>query len=243
MRVTLCALALASITHAQSDPRSQADRVAARIKALQVESDTLASQARTVFGELRRLELEREIKQDEVAKADIELARVTAERDRAEQRVAELEAIRIAQTPGVKERLVELSKRGRAGYVQLLLSSDDVRAMGRMARGVAAVAELVNRWPDVRWVLAGGRLSEIQGIGRRLGRASRAWFDIARVQGPMDGVRMLRESIGVPRLLFGTDLPFILAESPIMELGDARLPEEEDAAVRHRNAAAALGIE
>ena len=37
---------------------------------------------------------------------------------------------------------VELSKRGGAGYLQLLLAANDVRAMGRMARGVAAVAEL-----------------------------------------------------------------------------------------------------
>lgn len=127
---------------AQSDPKSQAERVAGRIKALQAESDRLASQARTVFGELRRLELDREIKQEEVVKTDLELSRVTAERDRTERRVAELEAIRISQTPGVKERLVELSKQGRGGYVQLLLASNDVRAMGRMARGVAAVAEL-----------------------------------------------------------------------------------------------------
>jgi predicted TIM-barrel fold metal-dependent hydrolase len=59
----------------------------------------------------------------------------------------------------------------------------------------------------------------------------------------MDGIRSLRESVGVPRLLFGTDLPFILAESPIMELGDARLSDEEDAAIRYRSAAAALGLE
>jgi septal ring factor EnvC (AmiA/AmiB activator) len=116
--------------------------VAARIKSLQAESDRLAAQARTVFGELRRLELDREIKQQEVVKTDLELTRVTADRDRTERRVAELEAVRISQTPGVKERLVELSKRGRGGYVQLLLASNDVRAMGRMARGVAAVAEL-----------------------------------------------------------------------------------------------------
>jgi septal ring factor EnvC (AmiA/AmiB activator) len=50
------------------------------------------------------------------------LARVTADRDRAEKRLKELEAARIAQTPGIKERLVELSKHGRAGYVQLLLA-------------------------------------------------------------------------------------------------------------------------
>ncbi len=131
-----------AIPLAQSDMKTQAARAAARIKSLQAESDRLAAQARTVFGDLRKLELDREIKQQEVVKTDEELARVTAERDRTERRVAELEAIRISQTPGVKERLVELSKRGRGGYVQLLLASNDVRAMGRMARGVAAVAEL-----------------------------------------------------------------------------------------------------
>jgi septal ring factor EnvC (AmiA/AmiB activator) len=138
----LALVVLVATIGAQSDPKSQSDRAAARIRALQAESDQLAARARTVFGDLRRLELDREIKQQEVLKTDLELARVTAERDRADRRVAELEATRVAQAPGVKERLVELSKRGRAGYVQLLLASNDVRALGRMARGVAAVAEL-----------------------------------------------------------------------------------------------------
>ncbi|HUQ87219.1 MAG TPA: peptidoglycan DD-metalloendopeptidase family protein [Vicinamibacterales bacterium] len=91
---------------------------------------------------MRRLEIDREIKQAELVKTDTELARVTADRDRTEKRLKELEATRIAETPGIKERLVELSKHGRAGYVQLLLASGDVRALGRMARGVAAVAEM-----------------------------------------------------------------------------------------------------
>lgn len=143
MRATAALLTLfVAAPLAQSDLKSQADRVAARIKSLQAESDRLAAQARTVFGQLRKLELDQEIKQQEVARTDLELARVTADRDRAERRVADLEAMRVSQTPGVKERLVELSKRGRGGYVQLLLASNDVRAMGRMARGVAAVAEL-----------------------------------------------------------------------------------------------------
>ncbi|MBI3972395.1 MAG: amidohydrolase family protein [Chloroflexi bacterium] len=106
----------------------------------------------------------------------------------------------------------------------------------------AVVADLVNRWPDVRWILAGGRYREVEAIGTRLWRDARVWFDIARVQGPMDCIRSLRETIGVHRLLFGTNLPFILAESPVMELGDARLSEAEDADVRYRNATAALGI-
>jgi hypothetical protein len=54
---------LGTIIVAQADPKSQSDRVSARIRALQAESDRLAAQARTVFGELRRLEIDREIKQ------------------------------------------------------------------------------------------------------------------------------------------------------------------------------------
>ena len=128
--------------HGQTDPQSQSNRAAARIRALQQESDRLAAQARTVFGDLRRLELEREIKQQELAKTEAELSRVTIARDNAADYVETLAATRIAETPGVTERLIELSKRGRAGYVQLLLAPNDVRAIGRMARGVAAVAEL-----------------------------------------------------------------------------------------------------
>jgi len=135
-------LAASVALSAQTDLQSQAARVDARIRALQAEADRLAAQARTVFGELRRLEIDREIKQAAVAKTDLALARVTADRDRTEQQLRALEATRVAQTPGIKERLVELSKHGRAGYVQLLLASNDVRALGRMARGVAAVAEI-----------------------------------------------------------------------------------------------------
>lgn len=127
---------------AQADSNAQADRIAARIKSLQAESDRIAAQSRSVLGQLRTLELDREIRQQEVAKVNLELARVTVDRDRTQKRVAALEATRVAQTPAIKERLVELSKRGRGGYVQLLLASNDVRALGRMARGVAAVAEL-----------------------------------------------------------------------------------------------------
>ena len=140
--VVALTFAITATLHAQpQDAKAQTDRIAARIKTLQAEADSLAARARTVFGELRRLEIERELKQQEVAKVNLELARVTVNRDRTEARLKALEATRVAQTPAIKERLVELSKRGRGGYMQLLLSSTDVRALGRMARGVAAVAE------------------------------------------------------------------------------------------------------
>ena len=122
--------------------REQSERTERRIRALQAEADRLAARARTVFGELRRFELDRTIKQEQLQLAERGLVRATADRDAAATRLKALEATRVAETPAIAERLVELSKRGRAGYVQLLLASNDVRAVGRMARGVAAVAEL-----------------------------------------------------------------------------------------------------
>jgi septal ring factor EnvC (AmiA/AmiB activator) len=134
---------MATVTATAQSPADEArTRVATRIRALQAEADRLAAQARTVFGDLRKLELEREIARERVASAEADLVRVTAAHAAATTRLKALEATRIAQTPGVNERLVELSKRGRGGYVQLLLASDDVRAFGRLSRGVAAVAEL-----------------------------------------------------------------------------------------------------
>jgi septal ring factor EnvC (AmiA/AmiB activator) len=119
-----------------------AARAAARIRALQREADQLAARARSVFGDLRRLEIDRAIAREEVAKADAELTGVTASRDAAATRLEVLEATRVAETPGVAERLAEIYKRGRGGYLKMLLSAHDVRDFGRMSRGVAAVAEL-----------------------------------------------------------------------------------------------------
>jgi septal ring factor EnvC (AmiA/AmiB activator) len=113
-----------------------------RIKELQAESDRLAKQTGSVLGELRKLEVERAIKTEEMKKADAELAAVTRELDEVTIRLKTLEAQRLAETPGIRERLVEIYKRGRAGYLRMLLAAEDVRAFGRMSRGVAAVAEL-----------------------------------------------------------------------------------------------------
>lgn len=133
-------------SHAQTAPpdeaKAMAARAAERIRALQREADDLAAAARTVLNDLRKLELDRAIAQQRVAEAEAALAAVTKQRDMAAERVARIEAERVANTPGVAERLVSIYKRGRGGYAQLLLSSDDPRAFGRLTRGVAAIATL-----------------------------------------------------------------------------------------------------
>jgi murein hydrolase activator len=125
-----------------AEAKAQATRAAERIQALQREADQLAAEARSVYGDLRQLELARQIKTEEVVRANARLTELAAAREAAAVRLKTLESARIAGSPGVAARLVELYKRGRAGYLPMLLASDDVRAVGRMTRGVAAVVEL-----------------------------------------------------------------------------------------------------
>jgi septal ring factor EnvC (AmiA/AmiB activator) len=125
-----------------NDARQLARQAAARITELQTEADRLAQQTRTVLTELRSLEVQRQLKGEELTKASAELKEVLNALDQSAARVLALESERLAETPRVRERLTEIYKRGRAGYLRLLLGADDLRAFGRMTRGVAAVARL-----------------------------------------------------------------------------------------------------
>jgi len=132
--------AAATVTAAAiQSPRELALEAAQRMKQLQAEADSLARQSSGVLNQLRQLELQRQIKAEEAKKAEAELADVQAAIDQATERLAALEAERLRETPWVQEHLVELYKRGRAGYLQLLLATDDLRSMARMSRGIAAI--------------------------------------------------------------------------------------------------------
>ena len=197
--------------------REQAQRAERRIRALQAEADKLAAQSRTVFGELRKLEIDRAIKQEELLTAERELVRVTAARDATAQRLQSLEATRIAGTPGVAERLVELSKRGRAGYVQLLLASGNVRAMGRMARGVAAVAELDRlRLETHRQTLAAEKAALAELTRQRVAVAS-LQKDAARAKAAVDAAVHTRN-----RMIDDLDRRRDLAAQFVAELQEAQ---------------------
>lgn len=139
--VVLAAAALGAQAPAD-EARALAERARERIRALQQEADRLASQARTVFNELRTLEVERQIRAETVTRIEAELAEVTAAAEAASERVAALERRRVAETPGVENRLVAIYKRGRGGYARLLFEADNVRAFARVSRGVAAIARL-----------------------------------------------------------------------------------------------------
>lgn len=123
-----------------ADVDALARRAADRVAALQREADTLTSQERTLLGELRRLEIERDLRTEELAQAERALETVGREKVETAARLARLEQQLTTGRPGVQERLVEIYKLGRAGYVRLLFGVDDIRAAGRAYRTVAFLA-------------------------------------------------------------------------------------------------------
>ena len=96
----------------------------------------------------------------------------------------------------------------------------------------------IERFPAQRWIVANAIGAQIQAIAKRLAPAARVWFDIARVQGPLDALRTLTAApgVGVERLLFGTNAPLLVPESPLMELADALFTPEEAHAIARGNA-------
>jgi predicted TIM-barrel fold metal-dependent hydrolase len=106
----------------------------------------------------------------------------------------------------------------------------------------ADVAALLNRRPDLPWIVTAAVYAEVTAIAKLLRPETRAWFDLSRIQGPVDDVRLLCQEVGVRRLVFGTNLPLHVAESPIMSLADAHLDAPDDAAIRYANARQAFGL-
>ncbi len=90
---------------------------------------------------MRRLELDRQIKTTELNAIDQELAETTDSLEQAADRIARLEQEAAAERPLVEARLVELYKLGRASYVRLLFSSDDLTSVGRTTRIMGSLAQ------------------------------------------------------------------------------------------------------
>jgi septal ring factor EnvC (AmiA/AmiB activator) len=139
-------ISVASAAQTPPSDRARADataqRAADRIRALQREADSLASQEKTLLVELRKLEVERELKTAELGAVERNLqetkvklastiARATALRDAAD-----------TERPDVEARLVQLYKLGRAGYWRLLLDLDNLQSIGRAYRTASAMTRL-----------------------------------------------------------------------------------------------------
>jgi murein hydrolase activator len=127
---------------ADPGPASLIQRASDRIKALQREADQLASQSKSTLATLRQLELTRSLRTEELAALTTRLDAVTARATASAARVQALEDQRVDRTPALEERLQALYKRGRHGYVRLLLDTADERDLARASRGVVSLARI-----------------------------------------------------------------------------------------------------
>lgn len=143
------ALALTATLHSQlpdrAETEAQALRVTERLRALQREADALAEQEKTLLVELRQLEIDRDIQTEKLNRIAIDLDGVAREIGETTTRIEDLEAELARALPILEQRLVEIYKLGRGGYVRLLLGVRDLRQVGRAYRTAAALAELDRR--------------------------------------------------------------------------------------------------
>jgi septal ring factor EnvC (AmiA/AmiB activator) len=119
-----------------------ARRATERLQSLQREADRLASDEGTLLNELRKLEIDRQIKGEALRQATTDARAVALELAATTDRIHELERRDLAERPDLRARLVEIYKLGRARYLRLLLSTSDVRQLGRATRLVASMAQL-----------------------------------------------------------------------------------------------------
>lgn len=140
-----CILALPVLLLAQQPDRAgteaMARRATERLQALHREADRLASEEKSLLGELRKLEIERAIKSEELRQIEGERAQIEAELTENLERMRQLQEQDLAVRPELRARLVEVYKLGRGRYLRLLLSTSDLRQVGRASRMVAALAE------------------------------------------------------------------------------------------------------
>ena len=93
--------------------------------------------------------------------------------------------------------------------------------------GNATLANASAAFPALRWIIAGLSTSAIRSLWRELAvhEPPEIVFDLSLVQGPLDECALLVESVGADRLVFGTNLPLTIAESPLLALRYADLPD------------------
>lgn len=156
-------------------PRDPAARAAARVRALQQETDALARQETTLLGELRKLELERQIKAEALTEAETRRAGTQIQADAAAARAAALEATVAVERPEIEHRLTRVYKMGRAGFWRLLLDVDSLRAVGRAYRTAAALSEI-----DRARVQAHQRT--VAELGAEQARLSASLADLSRIE-------------------------------------------------------------
>jgi len=129
-----------SVAQQPESGASQArSRVDERLQTLRQEADRLAGEAKTLVGEVRKLEVQRDMLATEAAEADRALSAAKDDLNATSQRLELLEQQRLRGLPDLRMQLVETYKRGRSGYLRLMLTAGDLRGFARATRAMTAL--------------------------------------------------------------------------------------------------------
>ena len=119
---------------------NDAASITERIRALQAESSRLAAESKTLLGQLQKLEVERQLRIAEYQRAEQNVVAAQKAVDDANARIEVLERERQAQLPALEAQLVNMYKRGPAGYVRMLFERTHFREFARTSRAVTTIA-------------------------------------------------------------------------------------------------------
>ncbi len=117
-----------------------------------------------------------------------------------------------------KENLRLLETAREHGLLILIaIGLEDARHHHKLVRvpDVAAsdIAQTVNAFPQVRFLVTGGRFGEVTSIWRSVDKTENLYVENSRVQGPIHDVAKLCNSIGPDHVLFGSNAPLHYHES------------------------------
>lgn len=138
-------------------------------------------------------------------------------------------------------RLLEIAQ-AHGLLVLIAIGLEDVRHHHRLVRvpDVAAgdIAQTVNAFPQVRFLVAGGRFGEVTSIWRSVDKRDNLYVENSRVQGPIHDVAKLCDSIGPEHVLFGSNSPLHYHESAKLSIEtESQIEDAIKQKLLHDNAA------
>lgn len=144
-------------------------------------------------------------------------------------------------------RLLEIA-RERDLLVIIAIGLEDARHHHRLVRvpDVAAgeIAQTVNAFPQVRFLVAAGRFGEVTSIWRSVDKRENLYVENSRVQGPIHDVAKLCNTIGPERVLFGSNAPLHYHESAKLSIEtETQIPEAHKRQLLHDNAARLFDVQ
>jgi predicted TIM-barrel fold metal-dependent hydrolase len=94
--------------------------------------------------------------------------------------------------------------------------------------------------PDVKMVLCSGNPSEITRFLNEVEREN-VYAELSWIKGPLNATEDLVQKVGSQQLLFGSHLPFLMAQTALAKVREAFISDEQKADILYRNAERVLG--